>query len=387
MTLTRDVSHALTKARGIEGYLDSDPALRVRYARAKHLRRVARHSNNYDLTSRCNLFCEGCFYFEGDDYKRAKEEFDLLKWRAFFKTQGEQGVTYANIAGAEPALEQRRIAIAYEFIKRGCVFTNGTIKIDPSIGYAILISVWGDELTTAKLRGGGVFRKALRKYQGDHRARVMFTVHAKNVDQIPAVTRVIADHGIKISFNYYSPTESYLDKLARNESNDDKFFRLSSQDDNLTLTPEALVRVRNAIDEMIDRYPGLVIHSHAFNRVITQPEGIYDVDPETGIARNCNGKSFRWHQTYRVDLNVSNSKCCAPNTSCKSCRLNAIALGSLMFQQERFLDSLNDFRNWLDICDQWGRGHLLESDPIWSVEGETGPLPIDAGETARYAFG
>jgi hypothetical protein len=362
---TLEGASARTIARHIESLLETAPQLRARYARAREIRRIARFSNNYDLTSRCNLRCEGCFYFEGDDYKRAEEEMDLAKWRTFFTDQARRGVTFANLAGAEPALEQRRVRIAHELMPRGSVFTNGTIKIDPAVGYTVLISVWGDEATTAEFRGGGVFWKALKTYKGDPRARILFTVHARNVRQIPAVARIIADHGIRFAFNYFSPTDSYLKKLASQEPNDENFFRISSRDDNFILTPEALTRVRNAIDEAIENYPDVMLHSHAFNRVITEPEGIYDIDAATGIAKNCNGRNFRWHQTYRVDLKPSDAKCCTPNVDCSQCRLSAQALGSLMFQQDRFLPGLSDFRDWLHICEQWGRTHLLDNDPVW----------------------
>ena len=76
----------------------------------------------------CNLFCEGCYYFEGEDYKQAKEESNLLKWRALFKAEAEKGVTFANFVGAEPSLEQRRVALALDYFKRGVVFTNGTVE-------------------------------------------------------------------------------------------------------------------------------------------------------------------------------------------------------------------------------------------------------------------
>lgn len=94
--------------------MSARPHLRRRYARAKEMRRIAHHANNYDLTSRCNLFCEGCFHFEGDDYKTAVEENDIRKWRGFFRAQAKRGVTFASIAGAEPGLEQERLMAANE---------------------------------------------------------------------------------------------------------------------------------------------------------------------------------------------------------------------------------------------------------------------------------
>jgi hypothetical protein len=346
-----------------------------RYLRAKALRQIARHSCNYDLTSKCNLFCEGCFYFEGHDYKRAKEQVDVAQWRDFFRRQAEEGITFANIAGAEPALVPRRLEAAYSFLPRGTIFTNGTIKIDRAIGYTIVISVWGDEKTTSEFRGGDVFWKALKTYSGDSRGRVLFLVHARNLHQVPAVTRTVVDHGLPISFNYFSPTESYRDKIAAGHSNDKRFFRLSSKLDNFMLSEQTLGRVRDVIDEMVDHYPGKVIHSRAFNQLLTKPGSIYDIDAATGIARDCNGRNFRWHQAYRADLQPSDAKCCTPNVSCQSCRLNAVALISLVFQQSRFLKSLDGFRDWLDICEQWGRAHLLDSDPVWEEASETVKLP------------
>jgi len=358
---SREIAHR------IQAFLDEAPELEGRYARAKEFRRILRQVANVDVTSRCNLRCEGCFYFEGDDYKKATEEDDLPRWRAFFENQARRGVTFVSLVGAEPALEQNRLQIANLHIPRGVIFTNGTVKIKSSINYSIVISIWGDPQTTTTFRGGGVFWKALKTSAGDPRARALFMVHAKNIEQVPDVTRIVHDHGLKLSFNYFSPTDSYLTKLAAGTKNDDEFFRISSCADNFTLTPDSLARARDAIDDMIERYPKTVFHTHAFNRVCTDPDGLYDIDPKTGIAANCGGRNFRWHRSYRVDLRPSDAKCCTPNVNCKDCRLNAVALASLVFRLDRFVDNIQKFRDWLDICEQYGRSNLLDTDPVWSI--------------------
>jgi hypothetical protein len=351
--------------RLIEQYLADEPNLRPRYETARALRRVARYSNNYDMTSRCNLFCEGCYYFEGDDYKQATEEHDLTRWEALFQREAGRGVTFANFVGAEPALVQDRIALATNYLKRGVIFSNGTVKIDPAIRYTIILSIWGDEDATWSLRGARVLQKALRNYAGDSRARALFTINAKNIGQISEVTKMVCDHGIALSFNYFSPTEKYLEKLAAAAPNDNAYFRFSTADDNMLLTAEALGRIRDQIDDMIETYPDVIFHSHAFNRAVTNPDGIYDVDPATNIARNCSGKHSSWHQTHRVDLQRSNGKCCTPNTNCSTCRLSSISLSSFMFRLDEFAVSRDRFVSWLAICEQWGRGHLLETDEVW----------------------
>ena len=114
-----------------------------------------------------------------------------------------------------------------------------------------------------------------------------------------------------------------------------------------------------------------------------RPAGLYDIDRDTGIATNCGGRNFEWHQSYRVDLKASDAKCCTPNVDCRHCRLNAVALASLVFRLDRFLGSLKEFRDWLDICDQYGRSNLLDSDTVWSA---ATPQPT-RGPAAAHALG
>lgn len=352
--------------RRIDVFLDECPELLPRYRRAKLIRRVIRKSHNYDLTSRCNLFCEGCFYFEGEDYKQAREVMDAARWDEFFRDQAASGVTFGFFAGAEPGLVQERLVAAAGHIPRGSINTNGTMRIRADIPYSIQVSVWGDADTTRHFRGGNVFWKSIRNFSGDPRARFVFTVNPHNLDQVPGVVRIMEDQGLRIMFNYFSPTESYMHRLAVGDANDRKFFRFSSREENLMFDSAALARSRQVIDEMITEYPETVIQSRAYNDALTDPQGLYDVNPESGIARNCNGLNFKWHQGYRVDLEPSNAKCCTPNVSCSHCRLYSIALVSFIFQPERFLDSIAGFRDWIDICDQFARVFLLNDDPEWS---------------------
>jgi len=44
-----------------------------------------------------------------------------------------------------------------------------------------------------------------------------------------------------------------------------------------------------------------------------------------------------------------------------------VALASLVFRLDQFVDTIDDFRDWLDICEQYGRPNLLDTDPVWSV--------------------
>jgi hypothetical protein len=217
-----------------------------------------------------------------------------------------------------------------------------------------------------EFRGGNVFWKSIRNFSGDSRARFVFTVNPHNLDQIPGVVRVMEDNGLRIMFNYFSPTETYLEKLAEGAGNDNAFFRISSPERNLRFDSSSLLRARAVINEMIIKHPKTVIQNRAYNDALTAPEGLYDVDRDTRVARNCNGRNFKWHQSYRVDRKPSDAKCCTPNVSCAECRLYSPSLVSFVFQPERFLGCIDGFCDWLDICDQFARVFLLDGDLEWT---------------------
>ncbi|MFC6669099.1 radical SAM protein [Marinobacterium aestuariivivens] len=109
-------------------------------------RRMRRNANaltrpvSLDLTSRCNLYCEGCYYYEGDTPVLA-DEVDIDKWSALFRRKAEEGTRFAYFGGAEPALYPERLRAAAAFIPYGTLATNGTLKIPHDIPYRITVSV------------------------------------------------------------------------------------------------------------------------------------------------------------------------------------------------------------------------------------------------------
>ncbi|MBW2590994.1 MAG: radical SAM protein, partial [Deltaproteobacteria bacterium] len=49
--------------------------------------------STYDMTHRCNIKCDGCYYFEGDK-QFARENTDLNAWRNLMKKEKARGITY-----------------------------------------------------------------------------------------------------------------------------------------------------------------------------------------------------------------------------------------------------------------------------------------------------
>ena len=57
--------------------------------------------STYDMANRCNIRCEGCYYYEGDK-QFAEENRDPAAWRELMRVEKARGITYVVLAGAEP---------------------------------------------------------------------------------------------------------------------------------------------------------------------------------------------------------------------------------------------------------------------------------------------
>lgn len=247
--------------RRLHAILAENPDLVQGYETAKEVTRAFRRPAFYEVSARCNLYCEGCYYFEktGRDAEPADPGHPVQHWEDFFAGEAARGVSMAYFVGAEPALHQERLLAAAAHFPHGNIGTNGTIRIDPDVPYRIGVSVWAAQDTTDRqLRGASVFRKALKNYAGDPRAIMLFTVTAWNLDEIPTIAGMCRDHGVELTFNFYSPTRAFNAKLATGAPHDGAFFRESTAQSSPSLSAYDLARVRGLLDEVTADYPETV---------------------------------------------------------------------------------------------------------------------------------
>lgn len=348
----------------IQSFLASKPELKTRYHQAKTIVRAFRKPAFYEVATRCNLKCEGCYYFEGGSMASlaASTECEppLSEWERFFAEEAARGVSMAYFVGAEPALEQDRLLAAAPHFPFGNIGTNGTIRIDSAVPYRIGVSVWaGDDASDRALRGASVFRKALRNYCGDPRAVMLFTVTRWTIDQIDAVAEMCRDHDVALTFSLYSPTNSFLNKLARGAKNDRDFFRISRAGHTPVLDQDALIRVRRTIRSALDRFPDTILYSHAYNDLMCTAGPRYDLDPETGVAVNCGSRIVPPMRYYTTDLLSKSVKCCTPDVDCATCRIYSGGWSSRFIPRTSDVQTLDSFENWLDMIETLGRIFLL----------------------------
>ena len=349
----------LSRLRKVKSLCAEDPILSDAFEKVRKDAKKLSNPIEVDLTSRCNLFCEGCYYYEGDA-QAMSDEGDIAKWRAFFRAEGERNVQYIYLGGAEAALYPDRIRAAAKHIPNGVIYTNGTIKIPRDIPYRIAVSVWGNPEDTARLRGGGTFWKALRNFAGDPRALFAYTINSQNIDQIGEVAKIMQFEGADLTLNMYSPTESYLDKIKDGTANDKAFFRFSKQGDHLAFSSEDLKKCRDVVDGIISDFPDTVRYPYAYNKEVTHDGPLFELDPDTGYATNCAGRFNGNHKTVLSDLKESTNKCCVPNVNCSQCRLQAPFLPSRLRPKDEDVQSVDTVRDWLNLCLFWSWFYLNE---------------------------
>lgn len=364
-------SHRRAKLERLTTLLKSHPELHSAYQEAKRVVRAFRRPAFYEITQRCNLWCEGCYYFD-DQNTGIVEETSAAAWQRFFADEGARGVSMAYFVGAEPALEQDRLRFAARHFPYGNIGTNGTIRLDPEIPFRIGVSVWaGSDATDQALRGGSVFRKALRNYAGDRRAVMLYTVTRQNIDETALVAQMCQDHGLELTFNLYSPTIGFQRNLARFNGNDDRFFRISAPGRTPSLEGDDLRRVRETLDDLIDRYPGTILYSHAYNRWATSPAPRYRIAPDSGIAEDCGSRIVPPMRYYTTDLQLAQVKCCTPAVDCGQCRMYSGGWSSLFEPGLEHLADGDTLREWLDMLHVLGRIFLMPN-PLAEDTGTTG---------------
>jgi len=362
----RGVSHAFlgdTRAivRRIGALLETHPQFKPRYDAAKRVVRAFRKPAFYEIAQRCNLRCEGCYYFEGGISRPVQEAQPIAAWEAFFAAEAARGVTMAYFVGAEPALEQERLVAASSRFPYGNIGTNGTIRIDPCVPYRIGVSVWaGEDGTDRALRGASAFRKAFRNYAGDPRVNILFTISRWNLRNVRTVAEMCRDNGLPLTFNLYSPTLTFLDKLQRRKANDDAYFRISRPHNTPVLRDDDLMLVRRTISDLMDEFPDTILYAKAYNTWVTQPGSLYEIDPQTGIATHCGSRIIGTMRYYGADLQPRSPKCCTSDVDCSQCRMYSGGWSSKFQPGERDVADAGAFADWLDMITVLGRIFLYE---------------------------
>jgi hypothetical protein len=342
----------------------ADPTVRARWEKVR--RYFFLRESTYDMCNRCNLRCDGCYYYEGAK-QFARENSDPEAWRELMRKEKARGITYVVLAGAEPSLVPEILEVCFAEMPLGCIATNGVCRVDPAVGYRIHISVWGNDETSADVRkAGNLLKRQIANYRDDPRAVFVYTFTRGNIDEISEVMDILAAADCRVTFNVFSAPVGYGGPLRHDEA--------------------SLARTRGMMREMMDRYPRHVLFS-PYNVVAhTHSQGLHDLYGCSYPRRNDStaiglGRSFR---QFRTDLTWDREvACCVPDTDCDDCRHYAAGSAVVTARLYRHVVDPLTFRSWLDYVDTYLAVWVMGYEKGENLCAEMVPPP--GGEAIRKA--
>jgi len=312
----------------------SEPAVKARWEKVR--RYFFLRESTYDMSNRCNLRCEGCYYYEGDK-QFALENSDLAAWRDLMRREKARGITYVVLAGAEPSLVPDLLSVCFAEMPLGCIATNGVIPIDSAVGYKIHISVWGSDATSQRVRGAkDLLRRQIDNYRGDPRAVFVYTFTRDNIDEAAPVMETLAAADCRATFNVFSSPVGYAGPLRHDAV--------------------SLARMREVMGKTLALYPRHLLFSPYNIAVHTHAQGLHDLFGCAYPRRNAStaiglGRSFR---QFRTDLTWNRDvACCVPDTDCDDCRHYAAGSAVVTARLFRHATDRQTFAAWLDYVDTY----------------------------------
>ncbi|MFO7570896.1 MAG: hypothetical protein R6W75_14000 [Smithellaceae bacterium] len=332
--MTASPDQIMKPSRPTFSQLLSEPAVKARFEKVRKY--FFLRESTYDMSNRCNIRCDGCYYYEGDK-QFAVENLNVEDWRNLMRAEKARGITYVVLAGAEPSLVPELLDVCYSEMPLGSIATNGFKKIPESVGYKLHISVWGNDETSLKTRKAkNLLKKQIENYARDPRAVFVYTFTRENIDEVHDVAADLVAADCKLTFNVFSSPMGYEGPLRH----DDRSLR----------------RTRQAMTDLLCRYPKHVLFS-LYNAVAhTSPAGLHDLYscsyPRCNASQDIGlGRSFR---QYRTDLNWDRSvACCVPDTDCADCRHYAAGSAVVTARMYRHVCDADTFKSWLDYVDTY----------------------------------
>ena len=194
--------------RFIEGSLPWED-LHQFFVRNAKLRQVS-----LDITNRCNLQCEHCFYTADSDKVTS---LDLPQWQAILEQIYQHGVKTVTIAGKEPFISRQSVDVLrrLDALKQRDrhpfhygVVTNGTLlhrfveELAPLDMDYLDVSIDGLRETHDRFRGRGTFNKSLRnlklavEQQVARKIFVASVLHEQNGAELVDMIDFFSDQGI-----------------------------------------------------------------------------------------------------------------------------------------------------------------------------------------------
>lgn len=323
--------------------LIKDAETRAKYEDIKKMAGLGgMRSSIYDVNNICNLHCKGCFYFSSNQHK-VEDEKDLGKLEAFIEKEKERGVNYAILIGGEPSLTPERLDVWYSNIKCSSA-TNGLKKIDRD-RYPLMrvgISLWGDDKYEKKLRGRNTFKISRENYRNDPNVYYLYTITAGYLEQVEPVTKKIEDAGLRVHYQLFSNDQGV---------------------EGFDWTEDEYNRARDVMDDMLEKYPRVVVSSKYYHKVLTTQTMLgrrFGWMECPSVSEACDNRTPRVKRlmgfnSYASDLETIHRCCTSVTRDCATCHDGAATMSWIMVNKREHMQSPEDFANWVDVAHMFAR--------------------------------
>ena len=311
--------------------------------RYKAISKLNIRSSIYDVTNKCNLRCQGCFFFSSGEHKAAEEEKDIGKWEAFVEKEMARGVNMAILIGGEPTLYLDRVEAFYKRLPTFCA-TNGIIKVPRERFPEMMvgISLWGDEEDEKVLRGRDTFKISSRNYAGDPHVYYLYTLTPKQIGKIERIIKKIQDVGLRVHM-----------QLLSNDEGVDGFSWEANQ----------LSDIRYEMDAMLDTYPQTVVSCKYYHEIITtgkmlgRPFGWNECPSVTKPLDNRDPQPKRLIEFIRwaSDLKTMHRCCTSETRDCSSCKDGAAHMSWVMVNKRAHIRTTRDLQNWIEVYEMFAK--------------------------------
>ena len=204
------------------------------------------------------------------------------------------------------------------------------------------ISLWGDEADEKVLRGKDTFAVSSRNYAGDPYTYYLYTITPKQVGHTEKIIRRIADVGLKVHLQLLSNDEGVA---------------------GFSWTEQQLRDIRTEMDDMLDRYPQVLISCKYYHEIITTGRmlgrnfGWQECPSVTEPMDNRTPRPKRLIHFIRwaADLNTMHRCCTSATRDCAICKDGAAHMSWVMVNKRAHLQSTQDFQNWIEVYEMFAK--------------------------------
>lgn len=111
-----------------------------------------------DVTKRCNLRCEHCYFFAEEHKERELTVDEWIEKLEAMKAAGHP-MLLCTWVGGEPMVRKPLIEVGRKYFKHNTIVTNGTMELPDWSDCTWVISIDGTEEAFAKMRAPGIYQK------------------------------------------------------------------------------------------------------------------------------------------------------------------------------------------------------------------------------------